>query len=109
MEEAWHVNSSPCFGQIESTAERVEDYTQINRTTTIDKAVGKDTFFVVTWQVNKPTITLRDPTGKSYATDEFDIDPNLHMARLRIPGIAQVILNYSFHLLLSGLIFARKS
>ncbi|KAJ6656263.1 hypothetical protein lerEdw1_003919 [Lerista edwardsae] len=76
--------------QIEGAAEKVEGNSQVNRTTTIDNTVGKDTFFVVTWQINQPSITLCDPMGKKYTTEEFDVDPVFHMARLQIPRIAQV-------------------
>ncbi|XP_077189225.1 calcium-activated chloride channel regulator 2-like isoform X2 [Paroedura picta] len=76
--------------QIESATERVNGYAQIKRTVTVDSTVGKDTFFVVTWLVNEPNLTLCDPEGRSYTIEDFDIDPFLHTARLWIPGIAQV-------------------
>lgn len=102
---------NPGFEQIESVAERVKGNSQVNRTTTIDSTVGKDTFFVVTWQINTPTITLYDPMGKKYTIEEFDVDPVFYTARLQIPGIAQVIVNYrySLQLLQSESIFGRKS
>ncbi|XP_053101849.1 calcium-activated chloride channel regulator 2-like [Hemicordylus capensis] len=87
---AGHGDVSDQPVQMESAAERVKAYSQINRTTTIDCTVGRNTFFVATWQINKPTITLRDPRGKSYTTEDFDVDPILHIARLQIPGIAWV-------------------
>ncbi|XP_066480672.1 calcium-activated chloride channel regulator 2-like [Tiliqua scincoides] len=87
---AGHGDASHQPVQIESAAERVKGNSQVNRTTTIDSTVGKDTFFVVTWQINTPTITLGDPMGKKYTTEDFDVDPVFHTARLQIPGIAQV-------------------
>ncbi|XP_062992777.1 calcium-activated chloride channel regulator 2-like [Elgaria multicarinata webbii] len=87
---AGHGDTSHQPVQIESAAERVNGNSQINRTTTIDSTVGKDTFFLVTWQTKEPAINLRDPRGKSYTIGNFNIDPILHIARLQIPEIAEV-------------------
>uniref|UniRef100_A0ABM5G8L8 Calcium-activated chloride channel regulator 2-like n=1 Tax=Pogona vitticeps TaxID=103695 RepID=A0ABM5G8L8_9SAUR len=75
--------------QIESTAESVQGNRQIHRTTTIDGTLGKDTFFVVTWQIKEPAIILHDPRGKSYTMEDFNVDPVLHIAHLQVPGIAE--------------------
>ncbi|XP_067394360.1 calcium-activated chloride channel regulator 2 [Emydura macquarii macquarii] len=77
--------------QIESAGERTESYKQFSRTVTIDSTVGKDTFFVVTWQIAEPpTITLLDPSGKNYTNKDFEVDTVLQVARLQIPGIAKI-------------------
>ncbi|XP_044883918.1 calcium-activated chloride channel regulator 2-like [Mauremys mutica] len=77
--------------QIESAGERTESYKQFSRTVTIDSTVGKDTFFVVTWQTAEPPrITLLDPNGKNYTNKDFEVNTVLQVARLQIPGIAEV-------------------
>ncbi|XP_025051181.1 calcium-activated chloride channel regulator 2, partial [Alligator sinensis] len=76
--------------QIESTGESTQGYKQFRRTVTIDSTVGRDTFFVVTWQTTEPPkITLLDPHGKNYTNENFSIDIIFHIARLQIPGIAE--------------------
>ncbi|CAM5135478.1 unnamed protein product [Eretmochelys imbricata] len=77
--------------QIESAGERTESCKLFSRTVTIDSTVGKDTFFVVTWQTAEPPkITLLDPNGKNYTNKDFEVNTVLQVARLQIPGIAEV-------------------
>uniref|UniRef100_A0A8C8VEV1 Chloride channel accessory 2 n=1 Tax=Pelusios castaneus TaxID=367368 RepID=A0A8C8VEV1_9SAUR len=77
--------------QIESAGGRIENYKQFGRAVTIDSTVGKDTFFVVTWQAAEPPkIALLDPSGKNYTNKDFEVDKVLRVARLQIPGIAEV-------------------
>uniref|UniRef100_A0A8B9Q4W9 Chloride channel accessory 2 n=1 Tax=Apteryx owenii TaxID=8824 RepID=A0A8B9Q4W9_APTOW len=62
----------------------------VSWTVTIDSTVGRETFFVATWQTAEPPeITVSDPSGKSYTNKDFDIDSIFHVARLQIPGIAE--------------------
>ncbi|XP_065410255.1 calcium-activated chloride channel regulator 1-like isoform X2 [Chrysemys picta bellii] len=79
--------------QLESTAQSVAVKQWMNGTVTIDSTVGKDTFFVVTWNqsTSPPDILLRDPKGKEYRTSNFTVsDLNLRTARLNIAGTAEV-------------------
>uniref|UniRef100_A0A674ISQ1 VWFA domain-containing protein n=1 Tax=Terrapene triunguis TaxID=2587831 RepID=A0A674ISQ1_9SAUR len=63
----------------------------VSQTVSIDSTVGKDTFFVVTWQTAEPPrITLLDPNGKNYTNKDFEVNTVLQVARLQIPGIAEV-------------------
>uniref|UniRef100_A0A8D0HKW9 Chloride channel accessory 2 n=1 Tax=Sphenodon punctatus TaxID=8508 RepID=A0A8D0HKW9_SPHPU len=76
--------------QIESAGESTGAYKHFNKTVTIDSTIGKNTFFVVTWQKNRlPDITLLDPSGKRYTNEDFEIDSGLHRAHLQIPEIAE--------------------
>lgn len=62
-------------------------------TVSVDRTVGNDTFFVVTWtrSISPPRIYLTDPKGKNYTKTDFAIDnTNLRTARLKIPGTAEV-------------------
>ncbi|XP_034635971.1 calcium-activated chloride channel regulator 1-like [Trachemys scripta elegans] len=79
--------------QLESTAQSVAVKQWMNGTVTVDSTVGKDTFFVVTWDrsTSPPDILLRDPKGKEYRTSNFTVsDLNLQTARLNIAGTAEV-------------------
>lgn len=59
----------------------------------IDSTVGRETFFVATWQAAEPPeIILIDPTGRSYTVKDFELDSVFHVARLQIPGTAEVQL-----------------
>ncbi|XP_052034992.1 calcium-activated chloride channel regulator 3A-1 [Apodemus sylvaticus] len=76
--------------QLESRTFTTEAGAWINGTVPVDSTVGNDTFFVITWTVQKPEITLRDPKGKKYTTSDFqDDDLNIRSARLQIPGTAE--------------------
>uniref|UniRef100_A0A669QWF8 Chloride channel accessory 2 n=1 Tax=Phasianus colchicus TaxID=9054 RepID=A0A669QWF8_PHACC len=76
--------------QIESAGESVAEYTQLRRTVTIDSTVGRETFFVATWQsAEPPEIILTDPIGRSYTVKDFELDSVFHVARLQIPGTAE--------------------
>uniref|UniRef100_A0A8D0DVM1 Chloride channel accessory 2 n=1 Tax=Salvator merianae TaxID=96440 RepID=A0A8D0DVM1_SALMN len=85
-----HGDTSRQSVQIESVVERMKSNGRLNGTTTLDHTVGRDTFFVVTWQREEPVITLQDPRGKIYTTTEFKINSILHLARLQIPETAEV-------------------
>ncbi|XP_062992750.1 calcium-activated chloride channel regulator 1-like isoform X2 [Elgaria multicarinata webbii] len=79
--------------QLESKGETIKPSQWLDGTVTIDKTVGNDTFFVVTWSVSTypPGIFLRDPKGKKYSQTDFTIDPtNRKTARLQINGTAEV-------------------
>ena len=72
----------------------------VNGTVPVDSTIGNDTFFVVTWTIKKPEILLQDPKGKKYKTSDFKEDKlNIHSARLRIPGIAEVRIFFIFSIL----------
>ncbi|XP_075396338.1 calcium-activated chloride channel regulator 4-like [Tenrec ecaudatus] len=60
----------------------------MNGTVVIDSTVGKETFFLVTWNQRVPRISLWDPNGT--LVGKFTVDINSKMAHLTIPGIAKV-------------------
>uniref|UniRef100_UPI00398F76F4 calcium-activated chloride channel regulator 1-like n=1 Tax=Pristiophorus japonicus TaxID=55135 RepID=UPI00398F76F4 len=74
--------------QLESSGKRIVNDSWLNGTVVIDKTVGNDTFFVVTWESQTPNISVQDPSGKMY-NDDFKIDQIVHTARLKINGTAQ--------------------
>ncbi|XP_065265410.1 calcium-activated chloride channel regulator 1-like [Emys orbicularis] len=79
--------------QLESTAQSVAVKQWMDGTVTVDSTVGKDTFFVVTWDrsTSPPDIFLWDPKEKEYRTSNFTVSNlNLQTARLNIAGTAEV-------------------
>ncbi|XP_014683056.3 calcium-activated chloride channel regulator 1-like [Equus asinus] len=76
--------------QLESKAFNISRRKWVNGTVPVDSTIGNDTFFVVTWTIQKPEILLQDPKGKKYRTSDFKEDKlNIRSARLQIPGIAE--------------------
>ncbi|XP_060629859.2 calcium-activated chloride channel regulator 1-like [Anolis sagrei] len=78
--------------QLESKGRQLSPNRWMYGIISIDKTVGNDTFFVVTWSesTNPPRISLSDPKGKSYTVADFVIDhTNIRTARLKIPGTAE--------------------
>ncbi|CAI5776803.1 calcium-activated chloride channel regulator 1-like [Podarcis lilfordi] len=76
--------------QLESRGQSVRSQDQLNGIVTIDKTVGNDTFFVVTWGASPPEILLTDPKGREYTEKDFAIDDtNVRTARLKIDGTAE--------------------
>ncbi|KAB0389466.1 hypothetical protein E2I00_014746 [Balaenoptera physalus] len=60
----------------------------MNATVIIDSTVGKDTFFLVTWDKQPPVISLWDPNGTSM--ESFTVDKDSKMAYFSIPGTARI-------------------
>ena len=82
---------------MESKALAITGKKWVNGTVPVDSTIGNDTFFVVTWTIQKPEILLQDPKGKKYKTSDFKEDNlNIHSVRLRIPGIAEVKIFFYF-------------
>ncbi|XP_003220165.1 calcium-activated chloride channel regulator 1 [Anolis carolinensis] len=78
--------------QIESKGQSIGPKSWMYGTVSIDKTVGNDTFFAITWSVSMhpPGIHLTDPRGKNYTTADFVVEnSNLKTARLKIPGTAE--------------------
>ncbi|GAB1288203.1 Chloride channel accessory 3B [Apodemus speciosus] len=82
--------SEGCHSGLESKTLKINGNEWLSGTVPVDSAVGNDTFFVITWMVQKPDIILRDPKGKNYTTSDFREDKlNIFSVRLQIPGIAE--------------------
>ncbi|XP_077189222.1 calcium-activated chloride channel regulator 1-like [Paroedura picta] len=78
--------------QLESKGQKIEPLQWLDGIVSIDRTVGNDTYFIVTWSDSTypPGIFLADPTGKKYNQTDFVIDnTNRHMARLKISGTAE--------------------
>ncbi|XP_053448780.1 calcium-activated chloride channel regulator 2 [Nycticebus coucang] len=76
--------------QLESVGENVQPHHQLKNTVTMDSGVGNDTVFLVTWQTSRlPEITLFDPDGRKYHTNNFITNLALRTAGLWIPGTAK--------------------
>ncbi|XP_051866651.1 calcium-activated chloride channel regulator 1-like [Pristis pectinata] len=75
--------------QLESSGRSVDGGSWFNGTVAIDKTVGNNTHFVLTWEDGIPDVFVRDPSGKIYSNSDFDMDDIVHTARLEIDGTAQ--------------------
>ncbi|XP_067845973.1 calcium-activated chloride channel regulator 1-like isoform X1 [Heptranchias perlo] len=75
--------------QLENSGMRIEGNDWFNGTVDIDKTVGKDTFFAITWETQTPNVFVRDPSGMMYNNGDFKVDGTALTARLRINGTAQ--------------------
>ncbi|XP_015272193.1 PREDICTED: epithelial chloride channel protein-like [Gekko japonicus] len=78
--------------QLESKGQSIKPMEWLNGTVSLDKTVGNDTYFVITWsdRIHPPGIFLTDPKGKKYNQTDFVTDnTNHHMARLKISGTAE--------------------
>ncbi|XP_069593608.1 calcium-activated chloride channel regulator 1-like isoform X1 [Ranitomeya imitator] len=76
--------------QLESTASTLTSKNCLNGTVFIDKTVGNETFFLITWQSQVPLINLQDPKGKVYISADFVSDTTTKSSRLQIPGTAEM-------------------
>ncbi|XP_069798486.1 calcium-activated chloride channel regulator 1-like [Narcine bancroftii] len=75
--------------QLESLGSRIGNDKWLNGTVLLDKSVGNNTFFTVTWEAQTPNVFVRDPSGKMYNNRDFVIDRMEHTAHLKIQGTAQ--------------------
>ncbi|XP_071983614.1 calcium-activated chloride channel regulator 1-like [Engystomops pustulosus] len=75
--------------QLESSGSTVEPSKCLSGTVIIDRTVGNDTFFLVTWQSEVPNIKLQDPKGKIYTQADFTSNSTSKSSRLAIPGTAE--------------------
>ncbi|XP_036112336.1 calcium-activated chloride channel regulator 4 isoform X1 [Molossus molossus] len=73
--------------QLESRGLKLSYNLWMNGTVIIDSTVGKDTFFLITWEKQYPTISLWDPHGTSMTN--FIVDNDCKMAYFTVPGIAK--------------------
>ncbi|XP_004603679.2 calcium-activated chloride channel regulator 4-like [Sorex araneus] len=80
--------------QLESRGQKLNQSQWVNDTIIIDSTVGKDTFFLITWEKALPLISLRDPDGTKM--ENFTEDKDSKMVYLSIPEMAKAgIWTYS--------------
>ncbi|KAJ1171367.1 hypothetical protein NDU88_003230 [Pleurodeles waltl] len=82
-------NTSQQAIQMESISFTLHDVDCRKGAVSFDSTVGKNTFFVVTWQNHVPLIKVYDPYQKEYPQTNFSINSTIKTARLKIPGIAK--------------------
>ncbi|XP_074008369.1 calcium-activated chloride channel regulator 1-like [Numenius arquata] len=77
--------------QLENTELVVQHSGWMNATVPVDRTVGNDTFFSISWSQSQPFFFLRDPKGREYGSLDFTINnSNRKTARLSISGSAEV-------------------
>uniref|UniRef100_A0A8C3WT45 Calcium-activated chloride channel regulator 1 n=1 Tax=Catagonus wagneri TaxID=51154 RepID=A0A8C3WT45_9CETA len=74
--------------QLESKGLKLNSNDWLNGTVIIDSTVGKDTFFLITWVQQFPSISVFDPNGTLMGN--LTMDAVSKMAYLSIPGTAKV-------------------
>ncbi|XP_072920018.1 calcium-activated chloride channel regulator 1-like [Hemitrygon akajei] len=75
--------------QVESSAKSIDMNSWFNGTVYIDKTIGNDTSFVITWQKVTPSVFVQDPHGNIYKNVNFEVDQSLYTGRLAIAGTAE--------------------
>lgn len=73
----------------------------------IDRTVGNDTSFVVTWDMSTslPNILLTDPKGGIYLQTDFEIDnTNIRMAQLKIGAEVRAEISLSFRIYVAAVV-----
>ncbi|XP_032883726.1 calcium-activated chloride channel regulator 1-like [Amblyraja radiata] len=75
--------------QLESLGRSIDKGGWFSGIVSIDKTIGNNTYFVVTWEDIKPDVILRSPRGKIYTQRHFKSEEATHTARLQIPGTAE--------------------
>ncbi|XP_065784052.1 calcium-activated chloride channel regulator 4-like [Muntiacus reevesi] len=83
-----NIDASQQSLQLESKGLKLNSNDWMNGTVIIDSTVGKDTFFLITWNQQLPSIYLFDPSGTSMGT--FIVNSASKMAYLSIPGTTKV-------------------
>ncbi|DAA31315.1 calcium-activated chloride channel regulator 4 precursor [Bos taurus] len=83
-----NIDASQQSLQLESKGLKLNSNDWMNGTVIIDSTVGKDTFFLITWNQQLPSIYLFDPDGISMGT--FIVDSASKMAYLSIKGATKV-------------------
>ncbi|NXS94474.1 CLCA1 regulator, partial [Jacana jacana] len=77
--------------QLENTELVVQHSGWMNVTVPVDRTVGNDTFFSISWSQSQPFFALTDPKGREYGSLDFTINhSNQKTARLSISGTAEV-------------------
>uniref|UniRef100_A0A8C4T0Q8 Chloride channel accessory 1 n=1 Tax=Erpetoichthys calabaricus TaxID=27687 RepID=A0A8C4T0Q8_ERPCA len=76
--------------QLEIARKKTQGKDWLNGTVSVDRTVGNDTVFVVTWEtMATPAIYVFSPSGQDYSAD-FVLDMALKESHLKIPGTAEV-------------------
>ncbi|KAM8930570.1 calcium-activated chloride channel regulator 1-like [Pelodytes ibericus] len=75
--------------QLESTGQTVRAKMCLTGTVFIDRTIGNQTFFLVTWQTAVPSISLQEPNGTTYTATDFISDMTSKSSRLQVPGTAK--------------------
>ncbi|XP_078264021.1 calcium-activated chloride channel regulator 1-like [Rhinoraja longicauda] len=75
--------------QLESLGRSIDQGGWFSGIVSIDKTIGNNTYFVVTWGDIPPDVILRAPSGKIYTQADFQSENATRTARLQIPGTAE--------------------
>ncbi|MBN3289815.1 CLCA1 regulator, partial [Polypterus senegalus] len=77
--------------QLEIAGKKTQGKDWLNGTVSVDRTIGNDTVFVVTWEtMATPAIYVFSPSGQDYSAD-FVVDMALKESHLKIPGTAETL------------------
>ncbi|KAM3915687.1 calcium-activated chloride channel regulator 1-like [Leptodactylus fuscus] len=78
------------FITITSVQRLVQAEGRLSGSVIVDKTVGNDTKFIITWQgANPPNVIIQDPSGHNYTNEKFDHDLISQVSYLKAPGTSQ--------------------
>ncbi|KAG9483192.1 hypothetical protein GDO78_009247 [Eleutherodactylus coqui] len=84
-------DTTDTFIKITSVQTRIQVDGRLSGSVIMDKTVGNDTVFIITWQADDPpNVTIQDPLGYSYTNENFDHDIISQVSYLKVPGTSQV-------------------
>ncbi|KAG8555803.1 hypothetical protein GDO81_017821 [Engystomops pustulosus] len=90
--EIFPVNKDPpdLLTKITSVQRLIEAEGHFSGLVIMDKTVGNDTVFTITWEAGDPPyVIIRDPSGFNYTNENFDHNLLCQVSNLKIPGISQ--------------------
>ncbi|KAG2461518.1 CLCA1 regulator, partial [Polypterus senegalus] len=77
--------------RLEIAGKKTQGKDWLNGTVSVDRTIGNDTVFVVTWEtMATPAIYVFSPSGQDYSAD-FVVDMALKESHLKIPGTAETL------------------
>ncbi|XP_071983822.1 calcium-activated chloride channel regulator 2-like isoform X2 [Engystomops pustulosus] len=90
--EIFPVNKDPpdLLTKITSVQRLIEVEGHFSGLVIMDKTVGNDTVFTITWEAGDPPyVIIRDPSGFNYTNENFDHNLLCQVSYLKIPGMSQ--------------------
>ncbi|XP_044158052.1 calcium-activated chloride channel regulator 1-like isoform X1 [Bufo gargarizans] len=77
--------------KLTSVQRRIPPEGQLSGSVIMDKTVGNNTVFIITWQASDPpNVTIQDPSGYNYTNENLDHDLISRASYLKVPGTSQV-------------------
>ncbi|XP_073499253.1 calcium-activated chloride channel regulator 3A-1-like [Phyllobates terribilis] len=86
-----HRDTADLLIKVISVQRLIQAESRLSGSVIMDKTVGNDTTFIITWQATyPPNILIQDPSGYNYTNENFDHDLTSKVSYLKVPGTSQV-------------------